>query len=119
VDVVTALRSQALGALAQWSWPALVLAVIGRPRPMRSAWDRRLAAYGIACLALLVPAVLSPLDVRYLYALTPLVAVAAAEGLRLLWERGSSTRALALGLAATQAAIAVRGMAEAVLDRYR
>lgn len=114
-----ALRLQLLGAVEQWGAPALVLGALGRPRPARSLLDRDLAAYWIAGAALVLPAVLTPLDVRYLYALTVPLAVAAARGLGALAVRGTAGRiagALLLGL---QAALAVRGILEAVLHRYR
>jgi hypothetical protein len=114
-----ALRVQVVGFVEQWGIPALVLAVIGRPRPRRSLLDGDLAAYWIAGAALALPAVLTPIDVRYLYALTLPVAVAAAWGLAALSARGIAGRLLGALLFALQCALAARGILEAVLHRYR
>lgn len=114
-----ALRLQVMGAVEQWGMPALVLAAVGRPRPGRGLLDRDLAAYWIAALVLAVPAVLTPLDVRYLYALTLPVAVAAAWGLAAVASRGGVGRLLAAALLAAQLALATAGIVEGILDRYR
>jgi hypothetical protein len=112
-------RLQVAGIVQQWGLPALVLAVIGRPRPRGSVLDGDLAAYWIAGAALALPAVLTPLDVRYLYALTLPVAVAAAWGLAALSARGTAGRLLGALLFGLQCALAGRGILEAVLHRYR
>ncbi len=114
-----ALRLQALGLLGQWGAPALLLAVLGRPRLSRGALDRDLAAFWIAGALLAVAAVVSPLDVRYLYALTVCVAVAAAEGVVAGWSRGLLTRLAILALGSVQLAVAGRALLEALLVRYR
>jgi hypothetical protein len=114
-----ALTLQLLGALGQWGIPATLLALFGAPRPGRSPWERDLAAYGFACLALFVPAILSPLDVRYLYALTMVVAAAAAEGGLVLTQRGRIGSLVAGVLALWQGVVAVRGILEGLLTRYR
>jgi hypothetical protein len=114
-----ALRLQVLGAVEQWGAPALVLAALGRPRTARSLLERDLAAYWITGAALVLPAVLTPLDVRYLYALTLPLAVAAAWGLGALAVRGTAGRVAGALLFGLQAALAARGILEAVLHRYR
>ena len=114
-----AVRLQVMGVVQQWGLPALVLAVIGRPHPRRSLLDGDLAAYWIAGAALALPAVLTPLDVRYLYALTLPVAVAAAWGLAALSARGTAGRLLGALLFGLQCALGARGILEAVLSRYR
>lgn len=114
-----AVRLQVMGVVQQWGLPALVLAVIGRPHPRRSPLDGDLAAYWIAGAALALPAVLTPLDVRYLYALTVPVAVAGAGGLAALSARGTAGRLLGALLFGLQCALAARGILEAVLYRYR
>lgn len=114
-----AVRLQLLGTVDQWGIPVLVLAALGRPRPGRSPLDGDLAAYWIAGAALALPAVLTPVDVRYLYALTLPVAVAGAWGLAALAARGPAGRLLGAVLVGAQCAIATRGMLEAVLHRYR
>jgi hypothetical protein len=117
-----AARFQLLGALAQWGAPAIVLAVLGWPRRRDGAWnalDRDLRAYWWAGLLLAVPAVVSPLEVRYLYALTVPLSVATATGLWRLHDAGGARRLLGWTLVAAQATLAVRGIAEAVVSRYR
>jgi hypothetical protein len=113
-----AARLQVQGALGQWGLPAVVLAWIGRPRaPDR--FDRGLAAYWIASLVLALPAILSPLEVRYLYALTAAVALSAGVGVLRWDEAGGGRRALARVLLAAQIALGARAIAEAVVLRYR
>ena len=114
-----AVRMQLRGGVEQWGVPALVLAALGRPRPARSLLDRDLAAYWIAGAALIVPAILTPLDVRYLYALTLPVAVAGAWGLAALSARGAAGRLAGALVFGAQCALAARGIVEAVLYRYR
>jgi hypothetical protein len=114
-----ALLLQLLGAIGQWGPPAMVLALWGRPRPERSGLERDLAAFWVAGLLLAIPAVVSPLDVRYLYALTLPLAVAAAGGFETLAARGAWGRASAWGLLVLQTLQAGRGIVEAILYRYR
>ena len=63
--------------------------------------------------------VATPLEVRYLYALTLPLAVAVADGTLRLWAHGPAARLAALGLLGGQAWIAGLGLVEAVLSRYR
>ena len=78
----------------------------GGGRPFRALW---LAGLGALALALV-----SPLEVRYLYALTPALAVAAADGvLRLAGTRGGAV--VAVVLLAAQCAAAQPGL---VKQRY-
>jgi hypothetical protein len=114
-----AVRLQCQGVALQWGIPVVILAAMGRPGPRRSPLDRDLTAYWIAGAALAVPAVLTPLDVRYLYALTLPVAVAAAWGLADLAGRGRAGRLLGALLFGGQCALAALGIVEAVLHRYR
>jgi hypothetical protein len=114
-----ALGLQLTGAVEQWGLPAMIVAALGRPRPSRGLLDRDLAAYWIAGAALILPAVLTPLDVRYVYALTLPVAVAGAFGLAALAGRGSAGRLLGAALFGAQCALAAAGIVEAVLHRYR
>jgi hypothetical protein len=114
-----ALRLQLLGPVMQWGVPVLALAWLGRPSPSRSPLDRDLAAFWVAGVLLMVPAVVSPLEVRYLYALTLPLAVAAGLGWERLRERGRAGAALAWGLLALQAVQGLATIADAVLRRYR
>jgi hypothetical protein len=114
-----ALAAPLLAIAGQWGLPALVLAVIGRPRPGRDPLERDLAAYWAAGGALALVALATPLEVRYLHALAWPLAVAAAEGVVRLWTAGLAGRLGAILLALAQAALAARNVAEAVLQRYR
>ena len=116
-----ALRLQLGGIWSQWGLPALALAVVGRPRPSGSGptLDRDLAAYWAAGAALAVLAIVSPLDVRYLYALTVPLAAAAGAGFVRLRERGRAGLVAAWLLFAAQVAWGLRGLVEAIVYRYR
>ena len=113
------LRLQLLGLFGQWGLPASALAVIGRPRWRASALDRDLVAYWAAGAALALPAMLTPLDVRYLYALTVPLAAAGGAGLASLRERGAGGALAAALLLGAQAAWGLRGLVEAIVFRYR
>jgi hypothetical protein len=115
-----AVRLQVLGAFGQWGLPAMLLAWLGRPRGTASGLDRDLLAFWAAGAVLVVPALLTPLDVRYLYALTCPVAVAAGAGLAGLAAEGGGWRRWAgAALLVAQAVLAGLGILEAVLYRYR
>jgi hypothetical protein len=114
-----AVVTQVERAIEAWGLPAIALAVLGRPRLRGSGREREFAALWLTGGVLLIVAMASPLEVRYLYALTLAVAVAAAGGLLRLWERGTLGRLAALGLLAAQATLASRGVLEALLVRYR
>lgn len=110
---------QGLGCLRQWGLPAMTLAALGLPRPRRSSLDRDVTSFWAGGAVLFLAAALSPLDVRYLYALTPVVAIACGAGWVRAWDRGRWSRGGAALLLAGQAVLAVRNLAEAVLVRYR
>jgi len=126
-----AARHQVLGAVSGFGLPALVLAAFGWPRthaaidgphpapPEAIAFEGRLNAAFLAVLLLAVPAVLSPLEVRYLYGLTALVAVLAARGLLALHHGGGARRALGWALAVGQGVVGAAAIVEAVTRRYR
>jgi hypothetical protein len=115
-----ALRLQGLGLLWGWGPAAIALAAAGRPRPGTSGLDRSLAAYWAAGGVLALLAVVSPVETRYLYALSvPVAAAAAAGALRLWGERPSWRRWSVAALLAAQALLAGRNAVDAVLHRYR
>jgi hypothetical protein len=108
-----------LALVGQWGLPAVVLAVAGRPWRPAEQLDRHLTAYWCAGAALLVVALVSPLDVRYGHALGLPLAVGIAEGAHRLWSRGTVARLGVAALALAQALQAGRNLVEAVLSRYR
>jgi hypothetical protein len=110
---------QAILAGRQWGWPAILLALVGRPGLNGDAVDRGLRCFSLAGLVLALVAAVSPLEVRYLHALTLPLAVAAAAGLDRLLRVGWGGRLAAFGLLAWQAALALSGVLEGLLDRYR
>jgi hypothetical protein len=115
---LAALRLQVLAPLTQWGIPALALAWFGRPRrdqPLGGA----LTAYWLAGAVLAVLAVLSPLEVRYVYALSVPLAAAAGAGAATLWGRGLRARAAATLLLLAQAAFGAANVLDALLRRYR
>jgi hypothetical protein len=114
-----ALRAQGSWALARWGAPVMLLGALGFPRGRPELHSRDLLAFWGAGLALALAAVVSPLEVRYLYALTLPLAVAAADGTLRLALGGRLGVAPAVGLLAWQTWIAWGVVAEAVLTRYR
>lgn len=143
--LLAALQHQGAWALARFGWPALLLAAWGWPawrRPASVVDDRTgdqshdaaaarlrrdLRAFWWAGGLLALCALLSPLEVRYLYALTAPLAVALADGVERAWAwsaRGSVPRLWALRAALTalillQAGLAGRELYEAIFVRYR
>jgi hypothetical protein len=114
-----AIRQQVGSALGQWGLPALALAVVGLPRRGGGGPAGALAGFWWAGALLAVPALLTPLDVRFLYALTTPVAVAAATGVLALARLGWRGAVLAAVLVAFQVMIAARVVVDALLWRYR
>ncbi len=110
--------AQAFGLFGQFGPAALVLGFLGRPREA-SGLDRDLRGYWASGLLLFAAALVSPLEVRYLYALTVPMAVAVGAG----WERLRAQR----GVGATLAWLLLAGLVswgaleirEALLERYR
>jgi len=115
-----AARLQVLTAAAQWGLPAIVLAWLGRPRPAPGdRYARDLASYWLAGLVLAVPAVVSPLEVRYLYGLTAAVALSAGAGAARLHAQGGGWRVAGWALVMAQIVLGAREIAEAMVVRYR
>jgi hypothetical protein len=117
----TALESlgvQFFGALQGWGIPAAVLALAGLP------WggdrlDRDLRAVWLAGAALALAAVATPVEVRYLYALTFPLAVAAATGSGRLWKGGVLSKLSAAALVTAQIALGARTIVQAMLYDWR
>lgn len=116
--LASALR-QGRSALEAWGLPALILATVGVFRGGPPALRRGLLAWGLSGALLAMAAALSPLEVRYLYALTFPLVVAAAEGLEGLLARGRVGTGVAVLLVLWQAFLAAAGIVEGVLHRYR
>jgi hypothetical protein len=122
---VLALVHQASVAIAQFGLPALWLALAGAALLRASGAFREsgplrdVAAAFVSVAALALPAVISPLEVRYLYALTLPLAVAAGAGYLRLGERSVAGRTVADLLALAQAAIAAYVIADCLFFRYR
>jgi hypothetical protein len=115
-----ALALQALTVRGQWGLPAIVLAGLGRPRAAgESRYERDLAAYWLAGLALAVPAIVSPLEVRYVYGLTAAVALSAGAGAARLHAAGGARRLAGWVLVLAQIALGTRAIVEALVLRYR
>jgi hypothetical protein len=110
---------QARIALDQWGLPAALLGALGVLRGRLADWRPVLAAWGLAGLALAFAALVSPLEVRYLYALTLPLAVVAAEGVEWLLARGGGGAVMAGLLLSWQAWLAIQGVLEGILHRYR
>jgi hypothetical protein len=117
--LLAALRQQVGSIVSQWGVPAMVLAWVGRPRLRSGGLDLDLVLYWVAGTLLLVPAVISPLDVRYVYALTLPVAIAAGAGCLALHRRPGTGRWLAWALAGAQMALALARLVDAIWYRYR
>jgi hypothetical protein len=106
---------------AEWGLPILPLAALGlwsMGLGTASRGERCLRAMALAGVPFLLAAAGSALEVRYLYALTPAVAVLAADGL-IVAGRRPFLRAAAVVVASTQAGLAFVGVARAVYERYR
>jgi len=113
------LRLQSLGAVGQWGPGALALALCGLPRGGWDRLDRALVAAFVAGAALALLALVSPVEVRYLYFLSLPVAICAARGMVRLSGRGRAGLGAALVALAFQAWVAFGALREAVFLRYR
>ena len=111
---------QLVRLLHEWGGPAVIAVLLGAvtmrlregslPRPFQALW----VSGGLLAMV----AIVSPLEVRYLYALAPAVALLAADGL--LWLRGQRMgKLVASVLFVTQAGLAVWGLVQAVVFAYR
>jgi len=115
-----AARNQLMGAVLGWGIASIVLAWFGRPSLSEvTSADRDLAGWWIGAGLLALPAIVSPLEVRYLYALAPVLAIAAGRGAVALHARGGARRLAAWALVAIQAAVGIANLATAVFARYR
>jgi hypothetical protein len=116
---LAALVRQLWSLARQWGLPVLALALLGRPRPASDRLDRDLTAWWGAGVVLLGLAVATPLDVRWVYALAPAAAIAAAIGFARCWTGGPMGRLAGLTLLAVQAGLWAWSAADALWSRYR
>jgi hypothetical protein len=114
-----ALARQVRAAVEQWGVPAIALGALGTLRAGRPGLGRGLIAWALAGGVLAGAAVLSPVEVRYLYALTLPLVIVAATGAEWLLGRGPGGVALAALLLAWQLARAGQGIVEGIVHRYR
>lgn len=114
-----ALLAQLGGVRGQWGLPLVALALVGVWRGRVEAGSRReLLPFWVAGLLLLGVATFSPLEVRYLYALSPLLALEAASGLD--WLLGRPRLRPLGGLLVLAAGWILAALArDALLHRYR
>ncbi|MCL4822267.1 MAG: hypothetical protein KJ067_24330 [Vicinamibacteria bacterium] len=117
--LVAGLAGQLQAALSQLGLPLLALAGFAAlpPREERAGGVVRAALLATAALALV--AALSPLEPRYLYALTGVLALLAGRGAVALAQRGRAGAWTAGALLALAAARALANLAEALVTRYR
>jgi hypothetical protein len=97
----------------------VLLSAFGLLRGGFGEWQSSLRAWGFTGVVLALAALVSPLEVRYLYALTLPLAIVAAEGVEVLLARGPGGVVLALLLLLWQTSLAIQGIFEGVLRRYR
>jgi hypothetical protein len=115
--VVLALQGEAI--VRQWGFPAIALAAAGLVASLRGDLGRVLAALWGAGGALAALALVSPLEVRFVYALAPAIAVACARGAERLLSGGLAGRLGAVVALAALLALGVSNIAEAIVHRYR
>ena len=113
------LVDQLLWARLRWGLPAILLAAAGLWRRPETAVARDLLAFWAAGGLLFLAALVSPVEVRYLYALGVPLAVAAAAGASRLVRLGLGGHLAAAPLLAWQGVVGVRAVLEALLERYR
>jgi hypothetical protein len=97
----------------------MLLAWEGRPRRTAGPADHALFAFLLGAGLLAIPAVVSPVEVRYLYALTAPLAAAAGMGLVRLHAAGGARRVVGGVLAVAQAVLGLSALLHALLVRYR
>lgn len=102
----------------EWGLPALALAWAGRPRERRGL-DGDLLAFWLAGAGLGLLALVSPVEVRYLYALTAPLAVAVGQGTLALLRSPGPERFSGLALLLAQIAFALTRLHYDLYSRYR
>ncbi len=115
------IATQAADVLVWWGVPATTLALLAVlvPFDVPRLLARSLAAFWSTGALLFVAAVVSPLEVRYLYALTAPLAVTAALGLSGMCRRGPWGRILGASLGTALACLGAANILTRVLHGYR
>ncbi len=113
------LTSQTLAFVEKCGVVALLLAAAARWRGPVSPLERDVRAYTLGAFAMFLVALVSPLEVRYVLALGPGLALLAAEGALRLADRNPVGRLAVAALLLVQALLAIRAIVESVLYRYR
>jgi hypothetical protein len=116
---VASTARQGMSVAGQWGLPVVILALLALPVRPRERFDRDLLAWWCAGGLLLLLAIATPLDVRWVYALGPAAAVAAGTAFVRLWKGGPLMRWAGISLLAIQAGLAAWAAAEALWARYR
>jgi hypothetical protein len=119
MEPLSVLVHQAQVVHMQWGLPAITLAAAGLAASLRGELGRVLLAAWAGGAALFALALVSPLEVRFVYALAPALAVAAARGAQQLAAAGVPARLAAFALLAGQLVLAVANFVEAIVHRYR
>jgi hypothetical protein len=117
--LIETLQRQGAGVLEWWGWPAVLLGLMGLPRLRAGRLDRSLVAFWAAGALLLVAAAATPVEVRYLHALTLPVAIAVGAGCADLARRGRRVAAFCVALLVAQAILVVKIIVERLLAHYR
>lgn len=113
-----ALAQQGFAVFREWGIPALALIPFARFKGGADA-ERDVRAYAAGAALLVLPALVSPLAVRYMLALGPAVAWLAADGAYRLAARGFKERLAASALLLAQAGLGAANLVDALFSRYR
>jgi hypothetical protein len=112
-------------AASEWGLPIVLLAALGLAAGAlgpSGAGPKEMRGLALTGLPFLLAAALTPLEVRYLYAVSPAVALLAADGLLRAAQPGprSALWRASAGVALTgQAVLFLTGAGRAIFDRYR
>ncbi|HET7292044.1 MAG TPA: hypothetical protein VFM88_06445 [Vicinamibacteria bacterium] len=112
------LAHQAFAMLRDFGVPVLALLPFARYTGGAEV-ERDVRAYACGALAPMLPALVSPVAVRYLLALGPAVACLAAEGACRLRARGGGGRLAVAALLLAQAGLAAASLVNGIVFRYR
>jgi hypothetical protein len=112
------LRKQGWEIFWEWGLPAIAIAWAGRPRA-RTGLDGDLLAFWAAGGVLALAALVSPVEARYLYALTLPLSVAAGHGATTLARGPAAGRWTLAALACAQLGLALYNLRDDLYFHYR